>query len=176
MVQTTIFGLNTICINCIGDMPHIQVGGHKQKSEIFFANVDDEDFEKVSKFNWIASKYSSKHTVYAYTWTKETGKLWLHRYIMGLGDYKTDRRQINHKNGNGLDNSKSNLEVCDACYNSQSFRQPNRPTGCVTYDSRQTRVKRWRCCIIVNKEKYTQRFATKEEAEEYLQGIISFLE
>ncbi len=114
--------------------------------------IDDEDSEKVSKYNWTLNHTSNPNTFYAKSvvykvvdilppsearpnTTKKIfaydKKLSLHRVIMGLGDYKDDKRIVNHVNGNGLDNRKCNLEVCDIMYNSQSINSPNKKVGCV---------------------------------------------
>ena len=147
-------------------MPTIQVGGHRGGSravEPLFAEVDDDDLERVSAFKWCINSDSNPHTKYAQTHTGGK-KLHLHRFIMGLGDYATDKRIINHKDGNGLNNKKSNLEICDTLYNSQSFNRHHAPSGCVSYDTSMKRVKRWRACITIYKTKHQARFETEEEA------------
>ena len=157
-------------------MPHLQVGGHKG-GKVYWAFVDDEDFERVNQYKWTYNNQSSNHTTYAYCRTKADGKLLLHRFIMGLGNWKTDKRIINHKNGNGLDNRKENLEVCSNMYNSQSFRQPNRKNiGLIYYDTSMKRVKRWRVCLTVDGEKHHTRFETEEEARQYLATILIYLQ
>jgi len=156
-------------------MPFIQIGGHRggtRTVEPVFAEIDEEDIERVSQYKWTQNKQSNKYTIYAHT---NTGgkKLHLHRFIMGLADYKDDKRIIDHKDGNGLNNKKENLIVCDIIYNSQSIRRHHgtRNIGCVYYDTSMKRVKRWKACIVIMGKKYQQRFESEEEAKSYIESL-----
>jgi len=155
-------------------MPTIQIGGHRggeRKVEPLFAEIDEEDVELVSKYSWGINNSSNPHTKYAHS---NTGgkKTHLHRLIMGLGDHKDDKRIINHIDGNGLNNVKSNLEICDSLYNSQSFRRHNTNVGCVYFDTSMKRLKRWRAYIIINKIKHQKRFLTEEEGKKWIENIV----
>ena len=156
-------------------MPTIQVGGHRGGQRAVapvYAEIDEIDVELVSKYKWNINSNSNPHTKYAKTNTG--GKtLHLHRLIMGLGDYAVDKRIINHKDGNGLNNKRENLEICDSLYNSQSFRQPNRGVvGMVYYDTSMKRVKRWRAVITINAETHQKRFETESEAWIWIQSRL----
>ena len=158
-------------------MPIIQIGGHrtgKRKVEPMFSEIDEEDVELVSKYSWGINSQSNPHTKYAHS---NTGgkKTHLHRLIMGLGDYKDDKRIINHIDGNGLNNVKSNLEICDCLYNSQSFRKHNSNIGCVYVDTSMKRVKRWKAYIVINKIKHQKRFLTEEEGKIWIENIVENL-
>lgn len=156
-------------------MPQIQVGGHRggQRQTIAeYADVDEEDFERLNKFQWSKNNTSNCHTTYAKTDSGQT-KQHLHRMVMGLGDYKDDKRIINHIDGNGLNNRKCNLEICDSLYNSQSFRKHNGSVGLVYYDTSMTRLKRWRGTITINKVKHHKRFLTEQEAHDFIATCVS---
>lgn len=62
----------------------------------FSALVDDEDFERVSGYNWFIMPNGYVATRIG------KSKVYLHRFIMGLTG-------IDHKNNNKLDNQKNNL-------------------------------------------------------------------
>ncbi|KKK90400.1 hypothetical protein LCGC14_2723370, partial [marine sediment metagenome] len=83
------------------------------------ALVDDKDFEMLNKFNWCVIK--SRNTFYARR-TKWNGNkshsIIMHRLIMGLE--KGDGSQIDHRDGNGLNNIKSNLRLCTSSQNRQN--------------------------------------------------------
>jgi hypothetical protein len=158
-------------------MPIIQIGGHRggQRSVApLFAEVDEDDLEKLSVYKWGINYSSSHHTNYART---NTGgkKIHMHRFIMGLGDYKDDKRIINHKDGNGLNNKKENLEICDTLYNSQSFRRHHGSAniGVVYFDTSMKRVKRWKACITINGVKHVARFLTEDEGRQYINQLVS---
>jgi len=151
---------------------------HKSKgTQIMY--IDEEDLDKIKDLNITLNTQSNKHTFYAkhivYEKQKYIKKIHIHRLIMGLGDYKDDKRQINHIDGNGLNNCKSNLEICDCMYNSQSFRQPRRQVGMIYYDNSMNRIKRWRFCITINKKSHSKRFETEEEAKKYKELVITNL-
>ena len=79
-----------------------------------FAFVDDEDYEMLMAMGkWSASK--SPHSFYAckYVDGKYTG---MHRIIMS----PPDRCEVDHINGNGLDNRRSNLRICTHSENSRN--------------------------------------------------------
>lgn len=74
------------------------------------AIVDDEDYERLSRFHWGAVKGGSKHfsTFYAcnYQWSEEhqqSRPVYMHHAVLGKKVY------VDHKNRNGLDNRKENL-------------------------------------------------------------------
>lgn len=78
---------------------------------------DDEFHDLISKHHWNIYTTQRHSTYYAHTRIKtDRGHTTLrfHRLILGVTCPKT---QIDHKNGNGLDNTLVNLRVCDASQN-----------------------------------------------------------
>ena len=142
--------------------------------------IDTEDYDKIKDLNLTLNHTSNKHTYYAqhrvYKNQKYIKRVHIHRLIMGLGDFKEDKRIINHIDGNGLNNQKSNLEICDHMYNSQSFRMPNRKSVGVIYrDNSMSRKKCWRFVMTVNGKKHSKRFLTEQEAIEYKKQYLSHI-
>lgn len=86
-----------------------------------FAIVDDEDFEQLIRYNWCAIKKGN--TLYACRSDVENGgkkNVFLHRAILGI----TDKKQyVDHKDGNGLNNQRSNIRVCTPAQNSQNKKK-----------------------------------------------------
>jgi hypothetical protein len=72
--------------------------------------IDDEDYELISQYTWNA--FPCKRTTYARTnSSRKLGKrhtVLLHRLIMNA----PEGYEVDHINGNGLDNRKENLRVC----------------------------------------------------------------
>lgn len=78
----------------------MEIGLSKDKTAI----IDDEDFNRVNKFKW--SYHSRLHLEYARG--RVNGKMtYLHRLIMNF----PTKMEIDHINGNGLDNRKCNLRI-----------------------------------------------------------------
>lgn len=79
------------------------------------ALVDDEDYERVSKMKWHASFHGKEghEKWYACTTSRDyknhSSKIRMHRLIMGLEP--GDKRVVHHKDDDGLNNQKSNLEI-----------------------------------------------------------------
>lgn len=139
----------------------------KRKGEIYDVLIDDEDYEKVSKYNWHIQHLN--HTKYCITSIKIDGKwktLRLHRFLNGL-EYG-DKRMINHIDGNGLNNQKSNLEICDNMYNTQSINT-KRNFGWIYIEK--DRSKKYRADVSINKKRYQKRFYTYDEAQAYLDEL-----
>ena len=153
---------------------------HRKKGTHYML-IDEEDYDKIKDLKLTLNLTSNKHTLYArhtvYENSKFIKRINIHRLIMGLGDFKDDKRIINHIDGNGLNNQKSNLEICDHMYNSQSFRQPHRKTqgGMIYVDNSMKRKKRWRYVITVNGKKHSKRFLTEQEAIEYKKEYLSHI-
>lgn len=72
----------------------------------YFAIVDKSDLDKVNQFKWYKSSIG-----YAVA-TIEGTTQFMHRFILGLPKGSFD--WVDHKNGNKLDNRKSNLRLVDA--------------------------------------------------------------
>ena len=73
------------------------------------AMIDDEDYPIVSQSRWCINSmgYAVRHR------KKSEGlsdKISLHRFLMGL--QYGDKRQVDHINGNKLDNRRVNLRIC----------------------------------------------------------------
>jgi hypothetical protein len=138
----------------------------KSKGEIYDIIIDNEDYEKFCEHTWYITH---KHTKYCRTNIYINGKkttLKLHRFLMNLEN--GDERIINHIDGNGLNNVKSNLEICDQMYNTQSINKKTR-FGCITILN--DREKKYEAKVTINKKRYRKCFYTKEEAEAWLDGL-----
>lgn len=81
-----------------------------------FALVDDEDFENINTVKWFASQLGRKPNKKFYAAKQSAsinGKrnvIYLHRYILGLT--KESKSQVDHIDGNSLNNQKNNLRLC----------------------------------------------------------------
>jgi hypothetical protein len=85
-----------------------------------YALVDDEDYEFLNKFNW--SYKTGNKTCYARTYIK--GKDVEMQVMLCPVEYPL---QVDHKNGNGLDNQKQNLRP--ATYSQQQANNISRRKG-----------------------------------------------
>lgn len=93
------------------DETTIEIEIKNNKSEIKRCIIDKEDFEKVKCCNWNFRKDSKTFYVY----NSRFGMI--HRLIM---DCPQDM-QIDHINGNGLDNRKSNLKIVTSKQNAHNL-------------------------------------------------------
>lgn len=90
--------------------------------------MDDEDFEKVSSFRWHArSRKGGKNRFYAAGRAKQDReKVYMHRIVMSPPPGK----DVDHINGDGLDNRRENLRVCTRSENLRNRgKQANNTTG-----------------------------------------------
>ena len=80
--------------------------------------VDDGDYEWLSQWKWYADKSSEKKTPVAIRTHKTSdGKrtsILMHRVIMNITNQEI---QVDHIDGNKLNNQKNNLRVCDNRHN-----------------------------------------------------------
>lgn len=107
------------------------------------ALVDNEDFERLSKYSWYAHQ-SEPHRYYAATREKKTGKfLYMHRLIMDI----PSNLFIDHINGNRLDNRKSNLRMCTKSQNTLNKRLSKRNTSGYKGVSWSNTNQGWYSCI-----------------------------
>jgi hypothetical protein len=125
------------------------------------ALVDDDDFEKLSQFKWhsIQKRHSGKF--YAERSFRLNGKrmnIRLHHEVLQTSD------MIDHINGNGLDNRKENLRICN---NSQNHQNKPKRKGVTSskYKGVTKRKNKWEANITVNKiRKYLGIFETELDA------------
>ena len=131
-----------------------------------FAQVDDADFDWLNQWKWCAvSNYSKYKRAYAARSVKE-GPKWrtvrMHRLILGI----TDSEVLgDHRNGDSLDNRRSNLRTATPQQNSfnQRISRSNKSgfKG-ISYDQN---TGSWQAKITVNRRhKYLGRFKTPAEA------------
>lgn len=83
----------------------------------FVAFVDDGDWERVSAFRWHASVHS-KDLVYAQTRINRKS-IRLHRFLMD----PPKGMFVDHADGNGLNNVRSNLRICTRSQNVRNSRR-----------------------------------------------------
>lgn len=106
-----------------------------------FALVDDEDFEWLSQFKWSAAK--SGITYYAVRWVNGNNKS-MHRIILNINS-----RNIygDHINGNGLDNRRENIRICNPKENARN-RGLNSSKTCSFKGVHWDKKKRFWCASI----------------------------
>lgn len=116
-----------------------------------FAIVDDDDYEILSKFKWHASHertnfYAARRITIG---QRKSKTIKMHREILRISDSNI---QIDHKDGNGLNNQKSNLRIATISQNQRNKSvQGNNKCGLkgVYFDKK---LKKWRAVFSPNKK------------------------
>ena len=83
-----------------------------QLSRGLFAVVDDEEYDWLSQSTWQAVPDPKGSTFYARRWDDTL----MHREIL----HAKPGQDVDHKNGDGLDNRKSNLRLCSDSQNAMN--------------------------------------------------------
>ena len=126
------------------------------------AIVDDEDYAKVNQYKWCVTRNSHHRTHYAMSRSLGCWKspMKMHRLIMGCTDSK---QQIDHINGNGLDNRKCNLRICTNRQNHWNTRkQRGNYTSQFIGVSWDKRRSKWEAYICPNNKKRSLGFYSSE--------------
>lgn len=120
--------------------------------------VDDEDLSSVVVLGWGAHKYGDG---LFYASTKIAGRtVYMHRFIVGADEDV----EVDHRNGNGLDNRRSNLRVAS---HQQNLANQRHQTGVSSRFRGVSRYRggRWQASIKIDgKSRYVGHFDTEEEA------------
>jgi hypothetical protein len=98
-------------------------------SQGLFALVDDEDFAWLTEFGVWSARQHRSGLWYAVR-REDRQYFYMHRAIMELRlDYGIPlNRFINHKDGNGLNNQRHNLEVTTSLENTRHYHRNRRKT------------------------------------------------
>lgn len=130
------------------------------------AIVDDEDYDNLSQFNWQAQLTRTKNGFYAvrndgYDERNVRLKTKMHRQIMNC----PDGYDVDHINGNTLDNRKCNLRIFTHAQNIQ--QQKSRGGKSLYRGVTQHHDGNWRARITVNYKRISLGvFKSQEEAYE----------
>ena len=132
-------------------------------SKGFYATVDIEDHERVSKHKWTALQ--TPWTVYARrTWRSEDGKqhsMYLHRFIM----QPQPNEEVDHRDGDGRNCTRANMRIATKSNNAHNQKRKKTNTSGIKGVSFFKAVGRWRADITHNNKLiYLGSFLTKEEA------------
>lgn len=118
--------------------------------------IDDEDYEIVNRLRWTLVTSGEKKYVISCG-----EKILLHRYLLNLS--KGDGKEVDHINGDGLDNRMSNLRVCSRSDNAKNRKMSKHSK--VPFKGVQKHGRKFRARITVDGERYTLgSFETPEEA------------
>ena len=128
------------------------------------ALVDDEDFELVSRWRWVAMRNPKGGNWYAIRrdWEREGAPtVYMHRVIIGArrGEH------VDHRNGHGLDNRRANLRTASPQQNSMNMRRKSNASSRYKGVSWNKSRSKWEVRIKADgKNLYLGRFADEEEA------------
>ena len=111
------------------------------------ALVDDEDFDMLNQFKWCAQKDGNNfYAIRGIRVGRRTQTIHMHRLIMGspIG------LEIDHKDGNGLNNQRNNLRVCTRSQNQMNKRKKEGASSIYKGVSFHKREDKWRAVIMIN--------------------------
>lgn len=134
------------------------------------AIIDVADFEDLARFKWHVTWAETAKTFYAYRNRKVTEwiegqshQISMHRQIMG----EPEGLEVDHRDGNGLDNRRHNLRVATHTQNSHNSRRLSTNKTGVKGVHFEAQTQKYRAEIIAHKKHIRLgRFSTLEEATE----------
>ena len=139
----------------------------------FFAIVDDEDFEWLSRYRWCVNLSNAPRAYRPYLSDEKHGVIYMHREIIRARACEI----VDHINGNSLDNRKQNLRIATAQQNAWNSKMRKNRHGFKGVQFRDDLKKKpWKAAITVNRRsKNLGYFATKElAAKAYNEAAIKY--
>lgn len=123
----------------------------------FVSLVDEEDYDLVNSYSWYAHK--SDNRMYAARKDSNGKHVYLHRFLVGKIGYLVD-----HIDGNGLNNQKSNLRLCSFSQNGANTKA--RKTNKSGYKGVSPNGKHGYMALISfnHKRKYLGTFSSEKDA------------
>lgn len=141
-----------------------------------FSIVDIDDYQWIVNWPYKWRCVSQKYTNYADThcgyFNGKEVRISLHRMIMCV----PDGMQVDHVNGDGLDNRRCNLRICTARQNCQNRTKNTKYSSKYKGAVWREQTKRWRCLMRIN-GKMTEigTFKTElEAAKAYNEAAIKY--
>jgi hypothetical protein len=147
-------------------MKYIKIRG---KLGITKTKVDDDDYEKLKNYNW------KLHHGYVFRHNPRNHKqrsIYLHREIMNTPKGMC----TDHKDGDKLNNQKSNLRICNYSQNNANQKLRKQNTSGYKGVSWHIRYKTWKANIRVNNKMiFLGSFKTPEEAyKKYCEASVLY--
>jgi len=138
------------------------------------AIIDDQDYDKVSPFKWHAAM--RKGIWYARTYMPGNRKtaIKMHRFILGLSS--ADHIQVDHVDGNGLNNTRANLRIATNSQNGMNRRKCSGYTSIYKGVSWLKIKRRWLAQIMLNKKniRLGSFIDEKDAARAYNEAALKF--
>jgi hypothetical protein len=113
------------------------------------ALIDDEDFEEINRHKWCVGSdgYPRRKVIIG----GKQQAVFMHRFLMGL--VRGDGKEVDHINGNILDNQRKNLRVCSHHQNLINKKLQRNNTSGVRGVSWNKRKEMWQVYIVLNRKK-----------------------
>ena len=109
-----------------------------------FALIDDKDYKYLKKWKWYPTKLGYVARGIYDKNTQKTNVITLHRFLMNF----PKNLEVDHINGNGLDNRHKNLRICNRIENS---RNNHKKLKGVTYHKDR---KKFSASIVINYKRF----------------------
>lgn len=130
-------------------------------SKGYVAIVDDEDYERVSKYKWCAVK--TKNFVYAVRSYERHKLIYMHRFILNISDNK----DTDHRDGDGLNNRRLNIRASTRSQNNCNRRKPRSNTSGYKGVSWNKKADKWKVTIGLHKQSiHLGMFANLKDASQ----------
>jgi len=94
---------------------------NKEKEQYEMVLIDDQDWPKMQHIVWHLDKSGAVRTA-IYISPGKRKNVFLHRFILGLE--KDDKVDVDHIDGNRLNNQRSNLRICEHHQNRANSKKP----------------------------------------------------
>lgn len=143
----------------------IPLSAVRRRAPAGYTLVDADVAEWAGQWNWELLRYKNKrYAIRRVTRAGQTTTIYLHREILGLPHHGRDP-QVDHQNGDGLDNRRENLRTVTHAQNQQNMKMHCDNTSGYRGVSWSKQNKKWETYATLNGKRYTMgMFSSIEDA------------
>jgi hypothetical protein len=131
------------------------------------ALIDDCDYDLVKSFRWCTLRCDTSSYAISFIWEDGVQRhLLMHRLILGVID---SRIQVDHIDGNGLNNVRSNLRLCSGAENSKNRKlNANSKTGVKGVFRSKDQRNTWTAQVRSDGVRHRKYFSSFDDAEQWV--------